>query len=61
MPTAKSPENVASEVAPKWSEILPKLRAWMRETYPQAEYATFIVRVGDDLPAVMLPVLLPTK
>jgi hypothetical protein len=58
MPTTKS-ENVAYEASPKWSEILPQLRAWMRETYPQAEYATFIVCLSDDLPAVVLPVVLP--
>ena len=60
MPT-KSAENVSNEVAPKWSEILPQLRAWMNEVYPGSQYATFIVNLGPDVPSVVLPVVLPAR
>lgn len=42
------------------SEMLQTIRMWLEQTYPGAAYATLVVKLGDDVPAVVLPVVLPT-
>lgn len=42
------------------SEMIQMIRVWLEQTYPGAAYATLVVRLGDDVPSVVLPVILPT-
>lgn len=39
------------------TELLEAMRKWLSENYPSAEYASLIVRLGDDVPSVVLPVV----
>lgn len=42
------------------SEMIAMIQKWIAETYPGAAYASLVVRLGDDVPSVVLPVILPT-
>lgn len=42
---------------PSTSEILESMRVWLAANYPEAVYASLVVRLGDDLPSVVLPVV----
>jgi hypothetical protein len=39
------------------NELLEMMRKWLMETYPEAKYASLVVRLGDDVPTVCLPVV----
>ena len=46
-----------NQVTPSTSEILNAMRHWLATNYPEALYASLVVRLGDELPAVVLPVV----
>ena len=39
------------------SDLMELVRTWLAANYPQATVATLVVRLPDELPSVVLPIL----
>lgn len=44
-----------------YSAMIQAVRTWIERDHPEAEYATVVVELGDDLPALTIPVIRQTE
>lgn len=46
-----------NRISSHYSQMLAAVRAWLENDHPEAQYATVVVEIGDDLPALTVPVI----
>lgn len=57
MPKSKTPATAPPEPTPSLREVMDVVRRFALGHYPRAKHATVLITIADDLPKVIVPVI----